>query len=113
MQGSTLAHRLMIITVTLLTLVTMAAAQAGPAKVLPDGTHRVRLSIPEMECSVCCSNVRLELMRVKGVREVSLDEAHRIAVVRFHPAQTSVPALVAAVKKANLDATPVDEPNRP
>ena len=88
-------------------------AVANPVKFLPDGIHRVALSIPDMECAACCSNIRVELGRVKGVRGVKVDDAHRIVIVRFDPAQTSVKALQDAIRKANLDSAPIDEPNHP
>lgn len=90
-----------------------ASAFADVVKRMPDGTCCVTLSIPEMECSVCCSNVRAELGKVKGVREVRLDVALRRATVRFEPARTSVKALQAALARLNMDSAPVDEPTRP
>jgi len=85
-------------------------AFASPEKVLPDGTHLVTLSVPEMECSMCSRSISSELKRLSGVLEVKLDEVNRQATVKFDASQVDLKKIQAAVRRAGFTSKPVEPP---
>lgn len=65
----------------------------------------VTLSVPEMTCAACPTNVKRALVRVDGVKSVEVREKVREAVVKFDTSKASVDDLIDTIALAGYPAT--------
>ncbi len=65
------------------------------------------LDLQGMHCASCVGRIERSLKKLTGVEEASVNLATNRASVTYDPAQASLGAMVAAVKKAGYGATPV------
>ncbi len=68
----------------------------------------VELAVEGMTCAACVGRVERSLQRLPGV-QAQVNLATETANVRFAPGETSVEALIEAVRWAGYDASPVGE----
>ncbi|MFO1221003.1 MAG: cation-translocating P-type ATPase [Burkholderiaceae bacterium] len=73
-----------------------------------DGTRvaETGLRLAGMHCAACAALIESALRRVPGVAEVRVSGASERATVCWRPQQTSLPALIDAVRGAGYDAVP-------
>lgn len=71
----------------------------------------VRLKIGGMTCASCQKHVGDALKGVPGVKAANVDLAFHRATVTVDPEQAKLADLVAAVKEAGYEATPLDAPS--
>lgn len=90
------------------TWVVTSAAWAAPDKVMPDGSHLVTFSVPDMECSMCSRSVQVEIKRLPGVKEIKFDELNRTVSVCFDPSQLDAKKIQQAIKKAGFNSRLVE-----
>ena len=65
----------------------------------------VTLSVPDMMCAACPTNVKRALARVDGVKTVELRQSTREAVVKYDTNKASVEDLMDMVALAGYPAT--------
>lgn len=70
-----------------------------------------KLAIHGMHCSSCANIIQREIVKVPGVKEVSVNFASEKASVTHGPKDVHVDSLVAAVKKSGYLASVIDENN--
>ncbi|MBM3464343.1 MAG: hypothetical protein FJX76_19785 [Armatimonadetes bacterium] len=102
----TLALR--FVAVALLLGLAAMPALAGPDKTLPDGSHLVTLSVPDVECQICQRTVNAELKKVSGVQEVRFDDLNRLVSVKYDAARTDPKKIQQAIKRAGFSSHFVD-----
>ena len=78
---------------------------AGTAS--PNQSETCTLDLEGMHCASCVGRIERSLKKVAGVTEADVNLATNRARVAYDPAQTTPPALVAAIEKAGYGATPL------
>lgn len=64
------------------------------------------ISIPGMSCQGCALNIKRALIAVPGVSSADVDEARKIAHVRFNPSKVELGKLIEAIERAGYEAFP-------
>lgn len=91
-----------LVLVLMMALAVAGAALAAPERALPDGSHAVSVSVPDMECSMCIRSVQVELKHLSGIVEIKIDDVNRVVNVRFDPTATDVRHIQGAIRKAGF-----------
>ena len=65
----------------------------------------VTLKVDNMTCALCPITVRKAIKSVAGVKDVTIDFEHNLAIVSFDDAATTVDMLAAASRDAGYPAT--------
>ncbi len=71
---------------------------AGPVQV-------VEFKIAGMTCEACTDHVRHEVVKLAGIERLDVSYPQGNAVIAFHPAQTTIPQLTAAVNATGYRVT--------
>jgi len=87
-------HELLILAITFLPLMAMAATQ-----------KTVTLDVKNMTCAVCPITVRKSLERVAGVSAVKVNFANKTAIVTYDPDKAKPEALTRATTNAGYPLT--------
>ena len=64
------------------------------------------ISIPGMSCQGCALAVKRALASVPGVSSANIDEAQKVAHVRFNPSKVELGKLIEAIERAGYEAFP-------
>jgi len=64
------------------------------------------ISIPGMSCQGCALAVKRALVSVPGVSSADIDEAQKVAHVRFNPSKVELGKLIEAIERAGYEAFP-------
>ncbi len=91
------------------------SSPASPSPTAPSSsaqTQRASLSLSGMHCASCAQIIERSLKKVPGVAQAHVNFASEKASVFYETGTTSVPDLVAAVKKAGYGAQVVDEKDK-
>lgn len=76
--------------------------------VSPTGDSKtVTLRVEKMMCQSCASRIKETLAKTDGVETVEASPAEKKVTVKFDPAKTDTPKLIAALKAAGFDAEAV------
>lgn len=86
------------------------AAAAAPEKTLPDGSHQITFSVPDMECSMCSRGVGFEIKKLTGIGEIKFDDLNRLVFVRFDPKRIDVKRIQQAIKRAGFSSQVIEPP---
>jgi copper chaperone CopZ len=62
--------------------------------------------IPGMSCQGCALNIKRALIAVPGVRSAEVDEAQKVALIRFNPSKVELGKLIEAIERAGYEAFP-------
>jgi copper chaperone CopZ len=80
----------------------------GQPVVSPTGDSKTAtLRVEKMMCQSCASRIKETLAKTDGVQTVEASSAEKKVTVRFDPAKTDIPKLIAALKVAGFDAEAV------
>jgi copper chaperone CopZ len=72
---------------------------------LPNGLHRVVVSVEGLSCGACEIPVRHALRKVEGVKSIEVSAATKTATVDFEPAKTDSEQLIAAINSTGYRAS--------
>lgn len=64
------------------------------------------ISIPGMSCQGCALAVKRALVSVPWVSSADIDEAQKVAHVRFNPSKVELGKLIEAIERAGYEAFP-------
>ncbi len=88
----------------LLRAASRGAFAALPPSTLPaDRRQEVRIGVAGLDCKGCAFGAYRALAKVDGVERATVDFKRGVATARFDPAKASRDALVAALKKAEVE----------
>ncbi|MFA5828444.1 MAG: heavy-metal-associated domain-containing protein [Candidatus Shapirobacteria bacterium] len=67
--------------------------------------ENITLSVPDMHCDSCPKLIKITLMEMEGVEEVSASLDSKTVVVSFDPRKTSTEALISSIKEIGYTAS--------
>lgn len=68
-------------------------------------TQTVTLNVPDMHCDSCPKLIKITLLEIDGVVEVSASLESKTITVNFDPQKTSVSALIDSIKEIGYNAS--------
>lgn len=67
--------------------------------------QNITLSVPDMHCDSCPKLIKITLMEMDGVEEVSVSLEDKTVVVSFDPKQTTTSAFINSIKEIGYTAS--------
>lgn len=67
--------------------------------------QNITLSVPDMHCDSCPKLVKITLLEIDGVVEVSASLETKTVIINFDPQKTSIPTLINSIKEIGYIAS--------
>jgi len=67
--------------------------------------QNITLNVPDMHCDSCPKLIKITLMEMDGVEEVSASLESKTVVVSFDPKQTTTSVLINSIKEIGYTAS--------